>query len=105
MGRPPRDSYCFGRALPVRSPLPAATIKTATRDITPHFGRVPACLSSPGPLLRYLFAGEVFAHYIVIEGKCLKNRHFVQAPLYRRSPSEFPIANTLPSPILVIGPE
>jgi two-component system, NtrC family, nitrogen regulation sensor histidine kinase GlnL len=29
----------------------------------------------------------------------------VQAPLFRRSVTDFPIANTLPSPILVIGPE
>jgi two-component system nitrogen regulation sensor histidine kinase GlnL len=29
----------------------------------------------------------------------------VQTPLFRRSTAEFPIANTLPSPILVIGPE
>ena len=28
----------------------------------------------------------------------------MQLPLFRRSVTEFPIANTLPSPILVIGP-
>ena len=29
----------------------------------------------------------------------------MQPPLFRRSPTEFPIANMLPTPILVIGPE
>ncbi len=49
--------------------------------------------------------GEVFAYNIVIDTAWLKYRHFVQPPLFRRSPTEFPIANTLPSPILVVGPQ